>query len=108
RATRRGRDAAALQLRRLQRRDDAGGPGLADERLDAALAVKTQSIANRSLRSSFVSVLAPPASSLSTDATRSFFFALSCRIFSSMVPAATRRYTVTTFFWPIRCARSEA
>ena len=39
----------------------------------------------------FVSFFAPPASSESTLATSSRFFAFSWRIFSSMVPAATRR-----------------
>ena len=29
-------------------------------------------------------------------------------IFSSSVPCVTRRYTLTTFFWPILCARSMA
>src|SRR5690606_32352580 len=79
--------------------DAPAGPAQDEPYGTAQAAARGQlSMPNRSSRSARVSRFSPPASSLSTEATRSFFFCLSCRIFSSMVPAATSRYTETTFF----------
>src|SRR5690606_1668118 len=93
----RGHHASAVFVRWLERRDDVDGARALDERVDASLtpdalwSSPAQSTLKRSSRTSFVRRLAPPASSLSTLSTRSFFFCLSSRIFSSIVPPAIRR-----------------
>ena len=58
---------------------------------ELARSIGAQSMRNRSSRSARLSTFSPPESSVSTELTRSFFRFFSSRIFSSIVPAATRR-----------------